>query len=147
MKQENLAVAAQESDSAAELGLEVVGFSGFGSVAEVWASDLRAIVTAVCSRMKTEVEAAGITWKKAPTCEKAEFTCQVDPFDQSKAVSARWVDGRETQGTLQVREDGGVYGEYFVTLAHPRRKGRFIEAVVVWGKVGALRGELRLVDE
>lgn len=147
MKQEHVASPALAIDEKTRAAVEIAGFSGFRSMAELWAEDLRHAVAYVCNQMKAEVEAAGIDWSSAPTCETAEFTCHTDPFDQSRAVTARWVEGRETFGTLQVREDSGVYGEYFVTQPHPGRKGQFIEAVVVWGKLGALRSELRLVDE
>lgn len=115
--------------------------SGPLSVSQVLAD----AVTEVCERMCAEVEAVGLILDPCPTLGSADARWQVDPFDHSSAVQVRWVERKELLGSVQVREDGGIYGEYFVTRPHPHNPTAFIEAVVVWGKVGTLRSELRLV--
>ena len=71
---------------------------------------------------------------------------RVDPFDKSKTIVAIWRVGSDLDGSVQVRSDGSVYGEYFVLQRHPARPAWLVETVTAWGRPGALRTELNLVQ-
>ncbi|THG77216.1 hypothetical protein E5198_16815, partial [Pseudomonas sp. A-1] len=69
-----------------------------------------------------------------------------DPYDHSQALYAEWRDaGGALLGSLLVHADGQAFAEFDVMLAHPRRPQWVIEAVTAWGRVGALKSELRLL--
>lgn len=69
-----------------------------------------------------------------------------DPYDRSQALYAEWRDaGGALLGSLLVHADGQAFAEFDVLLAHPRRPQWVIEAVTAWGRVGALKSELRLL--
>lgn len=71
---------------------------------------------------------------------------RVDPFDHSQALYAEWrAPGGALQGSVLVNGDGQAFAEFDVLLAHPRRRAWVIEAVTAWGRVGALKSELRLL--
>ncbi|CAD5376557.1 hypothetical protein OF001_U150086 [Pseudomonas sp. OF001] len=69
-----------------------------------------------------------------------------DPYDHSQALYAEWRSaGGALLGSLLVHADGQAFAEFDVLLAHPRRPQWVIEAVTAWGRVGALKSELRLL--
>jgi len=99
----------------------------------------------VSASMISTVAAAGLCLDRAPCSERAAFSIAVDPFDRSETIVATWKTDGDLDGTVQVRSDGTVFGEYFVTRAHPKRPQWFVEAVTAWGPLDDLRCELRLV--
>lgn len=69
-----------------------------------------------------------------------------DPFDHSQALYAEWrTPGGALLGSVLVNGDGQAFAEFDVLLPHPRRPAWVIEAVTAWGRVGALKSELRLL--
>lgn len=111
------------------------------------AAVLLATVEEVCRRMESELAHVGLALEPRPATDWVHYVQSFDPFDKQLTMTGVWEAGGDVLGSVQLRADGGVYGEYFVTQPHPTKVGAFIEAVTVWGVPGALRSELRLVAE
>lgn len=69
-----------------------------------------------------------------------------DPYDHSQALYAEWRSpGGALLGSLLVNGDGQAFAEFDVLCPHPRKPAWVIEAVTAWGRLGALKSELRLL--
>lgn len=81
-----------------------------------------------------------------PSWEEAEFELQRDPASGEDSLKGSWRGPHnELLGSVVCHPDGSFYGEYDVIRTHPRRDGWFIEAVVAWGRDGAIKSELRML--
>jgi hypothetical protein len=111
------------------------------------AAVLLSTIEEVCRRMESELAKVGLALEPRPDSDWLRYVQSCDPFDKQLTMTGFWESSGEVWGSVQLRADGGVYGEYFVTQPHPKRPGAFIEAVTVWGVPESLRSELRLVAE
>lgn len=69
-----------------------------------------------------------------------------DPYDHSRALYAEWRSaGGALLGSLLVHADGQAFAEFDVLRPHPRKPLWMVEAVTAWGRLGALKSELRLL--
>jgi hypothetical protein len=108
---------------------------------------LLATIDEVCKRIELELAKVGVQLDPRPGSDWLRYVQSCDPFDKQLTMTGLWEWNGDALGSVQLRADGGVYGEYFVTQPHPTKAGAFIEAVTVWGGAGSLRSELRLVAE
>lgn len=69
-----------------------------------------------------------------------------DSYDRSLALYAEWRSaGGALLGSLLVHADGQAFAEFDVLRPHPQKPLWMVEAVTAWGRVGALKSELRLL--
>jgi len=97
------------------------------------------LVASVCTALRNEVAKLGLSIGDEPGPAALVFTEVVDPYSQEVSLSGCWQGQRA--GTLTVFPDGRVFAEYQVLLPHPQDAQRYVEAVQVWGRPPALRGE------
>lgn len=100
---------------------------------------------AVCAALREQVGKLGLDIGPEPVWEHAVFCSQTDPFSQEKSLVGTWRGGAR-YGAVTLFPDGRVFAEYQVLLPHPALAGRFVEAVQVWGRPGAFKGEAVIVD-
>jgi hypothetical protein len=102
--------------------------------------------TEVLQLLKEQARTLGFSEYEPPAWDEAEFLLERDPSDGNLALIARWYHNRgQRLGEVTVREDGYCYGECDLLQPHPGDKRWFIEAVAVWGRSGALKGDPRLL--
>jgi len=97
------------------------------------------LVASVCTALRNEVAKLGLSIGDEPGPAALVFAEVVDPYSQEVSLSGSWQGQRA--GTLTVFPDGRVFAEYQVLLPHPQDAQRYVEAVQVWGRPPALRGE------
>jgi hypothetical protein len=86
-----------------------------------------------------------------PDYQAARFEWVKDPAVGEFNLCGYWYDQRGQRiGRLQFQSDDSCYAEYDVVQNHPLKKQWFVENVIAWGKVDALKTEptlLRLPDD
>lgn len=96
---------------------------------------------AVCAAIRRQVEKLGLSLDPdEPVWEEAGFEKKVDPFSQEESLLGTW-RGKARFGTVTVFPDGRIFAEYQVLLPHPQQADAYIEAVQIWGRPDALKGE------
>jgi hypothetical protein len=100
---------------------------------------------AVCRAIRDQVGKLGLDIGSEPVWEQTVFRSQTDPFSQEKSLVGTW-SGGQRYGTVTCFPDGRVFAEYQILLPHPELNGYFVEAVQVWGRPEALRGEAVIVE-
>ena len=93
------------------------------------------------------LQAAGVEQPLAEAgTPPARSELREDPYDHSQALYAEWRDaGGALLGSLLVHADGQAFAEFDVLRPHPQKSLWMVEAVTAWGRVGALKSELRLL--
>ena len=99
-----------------------------------------AIGIAVCAALRAQAARAGVDIGPEPVWAEAQFSTVTDPFSQAQSRVATW-QGRARYGKATFFPDGRVFAEYQVLLPHPENPEIYIEAVQVWGRPPAFKGE------
>lgn len=94
----------------------------------------------VCLAIRRQVEKLGLTIGDEPLWAEAGFADEVDPYSGERSLVGTW-RGKTRNGTVTLFPDGRVFAEYQVLLPHPAQPGHYVEAVQVWGRAGALKGD------
>lgn len=94
----------------------------------------------VCQALRRQVEKLGLEIGDEPVWAEACFAEQADPYSGEKSLVGTW-RGKARDGTVTLFPDGRVFAEYQVMLPHPALPGHYVEAVQVWGRAGALKGD------
>jgi len=94
----------------------------------------------VCLAIRRQVEKLGLTIGDEPVWAEAGFAEQADPYSGETSLVGTW-RGKARYGTVTLFPDGRVFAEYQVLLPHPALAGHYVEAVQVWGRTGALKGD------
>ncbi|MGE5471369.1 MAG: hypothetical protein ACM3X0_11280 [Bacteroidota bacterium] len=94
----------------------------------------------VCQAIRRQVEKLGLTIGEEPVWAEARFAEQIDPYSGECSLVGIW-RGKARYGTVTLFADGRVFAEYQVLLPHPALAGHYVEAVQVWGRAGALKGD------
>lgn len=94
----------------------------------------------VCLAIRRQVEKLGLTIGDEPVWAEASFADEVDPYSGERSLVGTW-RGKARYGTVTLFPDGRVFAEYQVLLPHPAQPGHYVEAVQVWGRAGALKGD------
>jgi hypothetical protein len=69
-----------------------------------------------------------------------------DPYDGSSSLVGEWRMGRgKLLGSVVIHANGQLLAELYVTEPLPRDSAWLVDAVVAFGKPGALNAELRLM--
>lgn len=103
-----------------------------------------ALGAAVCRAIREQVGKLGLDIGPEPVWELALFGSRTDPYSREESLVGTW-QGSARYGTVTFFPDGRVFAEYQVLLPHPGRPDHYVEAVQVWGRAGALKGEAVLV--
>lgn len=104
-----------------------------------------ALGEAICAALRGQVEKLGLSIGDEPVWGDAVFSELVDPFSREVSVVASW-SGKLRDGKLSFFPDGRIFADYQVLLPHPQRADAFVEAVEVWGRAGALRGDVVIAE-
>jgi hypothetical protein len=94
----------------------------------------------VCLAIRRQVEKLGLEIGDEPVWAEAGFAEQADPYTGESSLVGTW-RGKARYGTVTLFPDGRVFAEYQVLLPHPALPGHYVEAVQVWGRAGALKGD------
>lgn len=94
----------------------------------------------VCQAIRRQVEKLGLTIGDEPIWAEASIAEQADPASGARSLVGTW-RGKARYGTVTFFPDGRVFAEYQVLLPHPKLAGQYVEAVQVWGRAGALKGD------
>ena len=94
----------------------------------------------VCQAIRRQVEKLGLMFGDEPVWAEASFVEQADPYTGEHSLVGTW-RGKARYGTVTLFPDGRVFAEYQVLLPHPKMPGYYVEAVQVWGRAGALKGD------
>lgn len=94
----------------------------------------------ICLAVRRQVEKLGLEIGDEPIWAEAAFVEQIDPFSGERSLVGAW-RGKARYGTVTLFPDGRVFAEYQVLLPHPKMPGYYVEAVQVWGRAGALKGD------
>ncbi len=94
----------------------------------------------VCLAIRRQVEKLGLEIGDEPVWAEAAFVEQADPYSGERSLVGTW-RGKARYGTVTLFPDGRVFAEYQVLLPHPALPGHYVEAVQVWGRAGALKGD------
>lgn len=94
----------------------------------------------VCLAIRRQVEKLGLDIGDEPVWAEACFTTQFDPGSGESSLVGVW-RGKTRYGTVTFFPDNRVFAEYQVLLPHPKLSGHYVEAVQVWGRAGALKGD------
>lgn len=97
-------------------------------------------VLAVCNALRGQVEKLGLSIGKEPVWGNAVFRRETDPFSKQESLVAAWQD-QPRNGSVTFFPDGRVFAEYQVLQPQPGRSDSYVEAVQVWGRPDALKGE------
>lgn len=99
----------------------------------------------LCQALREQVGKLGLSIGDEPRWSAAGFETVRDPFSQEESVVAVWRGG-ERFGKATFFPDGRVFAEYQVLLPHPAQAGAYVDAVQVWGRPQAWRGEAVIVE-
>jgi len=94
----------------------------------------------VCQAIRRQVEKLGLEIGDEPVWAEACFAEQTDPYSGERSLVGTW-RGKARYGTVTLFPDGRVFAEYQVLLPLPGQPGQYVEAVQVWGRAGALKGD------
>jgi len=94
----------------------------------------------LCQAIRRQVEKLGLEIGDEPVWAEATFVEQADPYSGERSLVGTW-RGKARYGTVTLFPDGRVFAEYQVLLPHPALPGHYVEAVQVWGRAGALKGD------
>ena len=94
----------------------------------------------ICQAIRRQVEKLGLSIGDEPVWAEACFAEQADPALGECSLVGTW-RGKARYGTVTLFTDGRVFAEYQVLLPLPERPGLYVEAVQVWGRPGALKGD------
>lgn len=94
----------------------------------------------VCLAIRRQVDKLGLEIGDEPVWAEASFAEQADPYTGERSLVGIW-RGKTRDGTVILFPNGRLYAEYQVLLPHPARPGYYVEAVQVWGRPGALKGD------
>ena len=98
---------------------------------------------AICSALREQALRLGVSIGNEPVWREAVLSRQEDPYSRETSLEARW-QGPLRAGIMTFFPDGRVFAEYQVLQVCPKDPEHYIEAVQVWGRAGALKGELVL---
>lgn len=93
----------------------------------------------LCQAVRRQVEKLGLTIGDEPIWAEASFAEQTDPYSGERSLVGTWHGSRN--GSVTLFPDGRLFAEYQVLLPHPGQPGYYVEAVQVWGRAGALKGD------
>lgn len=83
---------------------------------------------------------------RIPAWTDGRYARHTDPASGLPSLRADFFSaGGQRKGHLLMHGDGSWYGEFDVCLAHPARRGWWIEVVEVWGNGDTVKSELRLL--
>ena len=119
------------------------------AVLEQYITEQEPLLHAICAAMRAELIKVDLSEKAEllPEPEQAHYELRVDSYDKSTSLYGEWQDKDGYKcGSLLIHQGGQVFAEWDVVCAHPLDKRWFIEAVTVYGKVGALGSELSLLE-
>ena len=93
------------------------------------------------------LQAAGVEQPLAEAgTPPARSELREDPYDHSRSLYAEWRTAAGAyRGSILVHGDGQAFAEFDVLRPHPRKPLWMVEAVTAWGRLGALKSELRLL--
>jgi len=94
----------------------------------------------VCAALRRQVGKLGLDIGDEPVWAEASFVAQADPYSGECSLLGTWRGGTR-YGTVTLFPDGRVFAEYQVLLPHPAQPGQYVEAVQIWGRSGALKGD------
>lgn len=94
----------------------------------------------ICQAIRHKVEKLGLDIGDEPVWAEACFVAQTDPGSGESSLLGTW-RGKARYGTVTLFPDGRVFAEYQVLLPHPALPGHYVEAIQVWGRAGALKGD------
>jgi hypothetical protein len=94
----------------------------------------------ICLALRRQVGKLGLTIGDEPVWAEASFAEQADPYSGEHSLVGSW-RGKARDGTVTLFPDGRIFAEYQVLLPHPSLPGHYVEAVQVWGRAGALKGD------
>ena len=97
-------------------------------------------VAEICVALRREVDRLNLDLGEEPRPGDAEIETKTDPFSGECSLRLVW-QGKKRNGEVNFFPDGRVFAEYQVLLALPGHAGRYVEAVQVWGRSGALKGD------
>jgi hypothetical protein len=70
-----------------------------------------------------------------------------DPSDHTLPLIGEWrKSGGGKVGSVVIHENGQLFAELDVLMPCPTDTGLLVDAVVAWGRAGALKSELRLIE-
>ena len=98
------------------------------------------LVAAICAALRHEVGRLGLDIGDEPIPGEAAIETKTDPFSGETSLRLVW-QGKTRNGEANFFPDGRIFAEYQVLLALPGDASRYAEAVQVWGKPGALKGD------
>ena len=94
----------------------------------------------LCLALRQQVEKLGLTIGDEPVWAEVSFAEQTDPYSGECSLVGSW-HGKARDGSVTLFPDGRLFAEYQVLLPHPAQPGCYVEAVQVWGRLGALKGD------
>lgn len=95
---------------------------------------------AICEAVRQQAARLGLEIGDEPRWAEAAFSTEADPYSGEISQVATW-RGKSRYGKATLFADGRVFAEYQILLPHPRQPDCYVEAVQIWGRPGALKGE------
>jgi len=99
-----------------------------------------ALVGEICSALRQVAGRFGLDLGEEPRSTDAVWQTKTDPFSGENCPRLVW-EGKARNGEVNFFPDGRIFAEYQVLLALPGDAERYIEAVQVWGRRGALKSD------
>lgn len=110
-------------------------------------TELRPLGIQVLRELEREAGRLGAEGFYSPAWETGSASLRRDPSDGSMALVMEWRDDKGYRcGELVVNADGSLYAECDVLRPHPTDSRWFVEAVIAWGRSGAIHSEPRLLQ-
>lgn len=94
----------------------------------------------ICQAIRWQVEKLGLTIGDEPVWAEACFAEEADPYSGERSLVGVW-RGKARYGTVTLFPDGRIFAEYQVLQPLVALPGQYVEAVQVWGRAGALKGD------
>jgi len=109
---------------------------------------IRTDIEEVCAMFRTALLNIGLDEGavKLLCFEQCKLTMMTDNYDGETIITGHWLNPGGEQCAYLIRyANGTMFAEQDVLLPFPTDPGMFFEAVEVWGKLGALKYEARLL--
>ena len=94
----------------------------------------------ICAALRQEASRLGLDLGDEPRPAEAAIETKTDPFSGECSLRLVW-QGRARNGEVNFFPDGRIFAEYQVLLGLPGDASRYVEAVQVWGRADALKGD------
>ena len=117
-------------------------------MSELNCESVRTDIEAVCAMFRTLLMEMGfdLTLVPDPLFEQCSVATVTDHLDGEQRITGQWKreDGSPFAHFIRYA-NGSMFAEQDVLQTHPSKPDFFVEALEVWGKVGNLKHDLRLL--